>query len=42
MSAESAEAVEFLHYWIGSGHVKDIGTKIVMEEIELDGFVGGG
>ncbi len=39
------EAVELSHYWIGNGLVKDIGTRIVMEEmeeIEMNGFVEGG
>jgi hypothetical protein len=34
LSAESVEAVELLHYWIGSGIVKDIRTRIAMEEME--------
>ena len=45
MSAESVEAVELLHYWIGSGLVKNIGARIrmeEMEEIEMNGFVEGG
>ena len=45
LSAESVEAVELLHYWIGSGIAKDISTRIAMEEmeeVEVNGFVGAG
>ena len=42
MNAESVEADELLHYWIGSGIVKEISTRIAMEEVaeaEVNGFV---
>ena len=42
LNAESVEADELLHYWIGSGIVKEISTRIAMEEVaeaEVNGFV---